>query len=324
MNPHAQADGEATELLTREEVPRLLKSFNPFIRAEEDYRPWSCKDSSTLDCPLLRIWDYWSGSHPGEDGRMLSRAPRLPLDTEEARKTSLANHLDYSNWDEGTPYISFMRSAAAINELACRRARQGNRGLHTLSVIDPGVRLQKGLPILGVAAEMEYYSIPDPYYEGNRFYVDQYICLWEVTPEEVVGHWEWDEWANNENWYEEIVMPAYKEFREARKPELRPSPLVARGPAGAAPSSASPLDISTVFENLPGQFSVPVSRDQLTSKVLSTNSIRALSHSRIMEKGDSYDESEAYIYDFDSCATDDEVEEANLNDDILRGIEGGW
>jgi hypothetical protein len=324
MNPHAQADGEATELLTREEVSRLLKSFNPFIRAEEDYRPWSCKDSSTLDCPLLRIWDYWSGSHPGEDGRMLSRAPRLPLDTKEARQTSLANHLDYSHWDEGTPYISFMRSAAAIDVLAYGRAQQGNRGLHTLTVIDPGVRLQKGLPILGVAAEMEYYSIPDPYYEGNRFYVDQYICLWEVTPEEVVGHWEWDEWANNENWYEEIVMPAYREFKEARKLESRLSPFVARGPAGAAPSSASPLDMSAISENLPGQFSVPVNRDQLTSKVVSANGLQALPHSRNLEKGDAYVEFEAYTHGYDSYDTDDEVEESNLNDDILRRIEGGW
>jgi hypothetical protein len=284
MNPHAQADGEATELLTREEVSRLLKSFNPFIRAEEDYRPWSCKDSSTLNCPLLRIWDYCSGSHPGEDGRMLSRAPRLPLDTREAREESLTVHLDHEIWIP-TPYISFTTSAARITELASMRARSGKRGLQTLTVIDPDIRIRRGLPVLDIAAEMEYYSIPDPYYQGNRFYVDQYICLWEVTPEEVVGRWEWHEWANNENWYEEIVMPAFKEFREARKPEPRLSPLDARDPAGAATASASAFDISTVFRNLPGQFSVPVSRDQLTSKVVSAD---------------------------------------GLQDDLIRGIEGGW
>jgi hypothetical protein len=42
-----------------------------------------------------------------------------------------------------------------------------------------------------------------------------------------------------------------------------------------------------------------------------------------LEKSDSYDESKACIHDCDSYDTDNEVEEANSNDDIIRGIEGG-
>jgi hypothetical protein len=319
MDPHTQAD---TKLLTSQEVSRLLKSFNPFIKAEEDCRPWSCKVSKSFDRPLLRIWDYCSGSQPGKDRRMISRRPRSPLDTREARVKSLTVHLNHKIWIP-TPYISFTTSATRLTDLACMRTRNKNRGPQTLTVIDPDIRMRRGLPVLDIAAEMEYYSISDPYNQGNRFYVDEYVCLWEVTPEEVVGHWEWDEWANNENWYEEVVMPAFKEFRETRKPESVLSSLDARGPAGAPPTSASAFDMSTIFENLPGQFSVPVNRDQLTSKFVSADILQALPHFRNLEKGDSYDKSKAYIHDCDSYDTDDEVEEANLNDDIIRGIEGG-
>jgi hypothetical protein len=84
MDPHTQADSRATEILTRQEVLRLLKGFNPFIKAGEDYRSWSCNASKSFDRPFLRIWDSRSGSQPNEDGRMLSRAPLRPLDTGKA------------------------------------------------------------------------------------------------------------------------------------------------------------------------------------------------------------------------------------------------
>jgi hypothetical protein len=325
MDPHTEAGSGVAELLTRQEVSRLLRPAqcaNPLKKVHEDRNQWSCKDPSMLDCPLLRIWDCCSGSKPDADGRMLSRAPRRSLDTRKARKDSLTVHLDHRIW-EPTPYISFRTSATATTDLACRRARNNNRGPQTLTAIDPKIRVARGLPVLDVAAEMKYYSISNPYHRGDEYNGNHYVCLWEVTPEEVVGHWEWDEWANNENWYEEVVMPAFKEFREARKPEPRPSPLDSRGPVGAAPTSASPFDMSAISENLPGQFSVPVSRNQLTSKVVSANGLQALPHSRTLEKGDLYDESKVCIHVCDSCDTDDEVEEANLNDDIIRVIEGG-
>jgi hypothetical protein len=326
MDPHTQADSRPAELLTRQEVSRLLRSvqcFNPFMKAEEDRRPWSCKVSGSFDRPLLRIWDYRSGSQPDDDGRMLSRAPRSPLDTREARENSLTVHPSHKIWIP-TPYISFTTSATGLTDLACMRTRNNNRGLQTLTVIDPDIRIRRGLPVLDIAAEMEYYSIQDPYDQGYQYYDNHYICLWEVTPEEVVGHWEWDEWATNENWYEEVVMPAFKKFRETRRSDSGLSPLDASGSAlVAAPASASAFDMSTIFENLPGQFSVPVNRDQLTSKFVSADILQALPHFRNLEKGDSYDKSKTYIHDCDSYDTDDEVEEANLNDDIIRGIEGG-
>ncbi|PVH92835.1 hypothetical protein DM02DRAFT_698295, partial [Periconia macrospinosa] len=99
---------------------------------EEKCHPWSVNIfqgfySPLLRCPLLRIWDYCSGSQPGEYNRMLSRSPNQPLDTKEARETPLTTHFDHGDWIP-TPYISFTRSASAIEELTAYRInrRQGN------------------------------------------------------------------------------------------------------------------------------------------------------------------------------------------------------
>jgi hypothetical protein len=261
MDPYTQADSRATEPLTRQEVSRLLKGFDPSIIAEVDYRSWSCNASKSFHRPLLRIWDCCSGSQPDKDGRMLSRRLRSPLDTREARKISLTKHLDHLTW-EPTPYISFTTSATGLTDLACMRTRNNNRGPQTLTVIDPDIRIRRGLPVLDIAAEMVYYSIPDPYCQGNQYHDNHYICLWEVTPEEVVGHWEWDELVDIDDWYEEVVVPAFEKSRETRKSESGLSSHDARGPAGvAAPTSVSAFDISTMFENLPGQFSVQINRN---------------------------------------------------------------
>ena len=198
--------------LTRQKVSQLLGAdiINPFIRSEEQRHPWSLNESQQLDCPLLRIWDYFSGSQPDDNGRMLSRLQDEPLITEQARKTSLAIHLDHRNWTP-TPYISFTTSASATEDLSRLRTWR-RRGAQTLTVIDPAVRLRKGLPILDVPAEMQHYCIPDPYNRGSKYYVDHYVCLWEVTEEEIVGHYEWEELVRTANWYEEVILPAFHEF----------------------------------------------------------------------------------------------------------------
>ncbi|KAF2676857.1 hypothetical protein K458DRAFT_320966, partial [Lentithecium fluviatile CBS 122367] len=127
---------------------------------------------------------------------------------EQARKDSLAIHLDHKDWTP-TPYISFTKSASAIEDLATLRISR-RRGVQTLTVIDPATRLRSGLPILNVAAAMEYYRIPDPYMRGSQYYIDHYVCLWEVTKEEIVSHYEWEELVETTNWYDEIIMPAFR------------------------------------------------------------------------------------------------------------------
>lgn len=168
MDPSSRADDDgSTGVLTRQKASQLLGAdlIHSFIQVEEQRHPWTVKKSQELDCPLLRIWDCMSGSQPDEGNRMLSRSLNQPLDTEQARKTSLAIHLHHKNWTP-TPYISSTKSANAIEDLATFRSER-DRGVQTLTIIDPATRLRNGLPILDVAAEMVFYSIPDPYQRGS-------------------------------------------------------------------------------------------------------------------------------------------------------------
>ena len=196
--------------LKRDTVSSLLNPVSTTVfKSEEDQHPWRTHYFQTFDKPLLRLWDHCSGSQPDEDGCMRSRAERERLDTFDSRKDSLTIHMDHKVWIP-TPYISFTTSPSKIENLINVRARRRSRGPHTLIVVDPNTRVRNGLPVLHVADEMEHYGVPDPYGNSNEYYKDHYICLWEVTKTEVVGHWQWDDLAKHENWYQEIVMPAFK------------------------------------------------------------------------------------------------------------------
>ncbi|KAF2820756.1 hypothetical protein CC86DRAFT_471299 [Ophiobolus disseminans] len=290
MDPLLQADNDRLRILTRRKVSQLLGDdiINPFIHSEEQRHPWSVNKSQELDCPLLRIWDINSGSQPDEDNCMLSRSPNQPLDTEQVRKDSLAIHLYHKNRTP-TPYISFTKSASAIKDLATLRMSR-RRGVQTLTVIDPAARLRSGLPILDVAAEMEHYCIPDPYMRGSKYYIDHYVCLWKVTAEETVCHYEWEELAKTTNWYDEVIIPAFRRFSGRRRPE-------------SAPTRASAFDMSAMMEGL------PIASKSITLDIeFIEDSDRSFEHDYL---------------DFDnSTDSDDEVEEANQNDDIIKSIEG--
>lgn len=151
---------------------------------------------------------------------MLSRAPRQRLDSAQSRKISLATHINHKDWTP-TPYISFTGSAEALKELANFRNCSGKRSNQTLIVIDPDIWLRNGRPILNVAAEMEHYGIPDPYGKSNKYYIDYYVCVWEVTTQEVVGQWDWDALSAHEEWYNEIVMSSYLQHRQ----KIAPNPF---------------------------------------------------------------------------------------------------
>lgn len=139
---------------------------------------------------------------------MNSREPEMRLDTYEERRSSLAKHLDYKDWTPG-PYISCTTNPT---EIQGHVAKRGDRGSRTLTVIDPNTRIGNGLPILDVAAEIKEYKIPDPYGQKGRHHIDEYVCPWQVTEPEIVGHWDWDELEQRENWYQDIIMPAFREF----------------------------------------------------------------------------------------------------------------
>ncbi len=212
--------------LTRSTAKSLLCSAQPSVfKTAEDDRTWSRAWIPALralfpgsvldqlwDSVLLRTSDARSGSQPNAQHRMLARAARMALDTEKARRDTLTTHADHGIWED-TPYISFTKSPEALQSLAESRMNR-NRGDQRIVVVDPRIRLEIGLPVLHYKEEMAYYEIQSRY---ERDYWDgHYLCLWEVTPEEVVGVWEWDDLRSELNWFEEIIMPAVEEHREER------------------------------------------------------------------------------------------------------------
>ncbi|KAL3468095.1 hypothetical protein BJX64DRAFT_246868 [Aspergillus heterothallicus] len=142
---------------------------------------------------------------------MLARLPRGRLDTSRARKTFLATHADHGIW-EPTPFISFTQSPRELKEnVNWRKKKRGNQ---TITVVNPNVRIAKGLPVLNMVDEMRHYGVPDPYGRAKEYYKNHYICLWEVTEEEVVGNWEWDDLVKTDRWYEQVILPAFKEHND--------------------------------------------------------------------------------------------------------------
>lgn len=165
-----------------------------------------------LDSALMRTFDKKSGSRPNTKWRILARSSKMRLDDEEIRKQTLTTHADHAIWSD-TPYISFTNSPRAVQELIEMRQTRP-RGPQKIVVVDPLVRLQLGLPILSYIEEMAYYGIESRY--DRDYWQNHYLCLWEVTPQEVVGIWDWTKLREASNWYKDIIEPALQLRREER------------------------------------------------------------------------------------------------------------
>lgn len=193
---------------TAEDDRTWLRAWDPILRA---LVPGSVLDQ-LWDSVLLRTFDAMSGSQPDTQHRMLARAARMALHTAKARRDTLETHADHRIWED-TPYISFTKYSDALQSLAESRMNR-NRGDQHVIIVDPRIRLEIGLPVLHYKEEMAYYEIQSRY--EYDYWDGHYLCLWEVTPEEVVGVWEWNDLRSEPNWYEEIIMPAVEEHREER------------------------------------------------------------------------------------------------------------
>ncbi|KAI0145333.1 hypothetical protein GGR57DRAFT_517219 [Xylariaceae sp. FL1272] len=200
-----------------------LPSANGRSDTEEDVHPWRVLDFEPMPAPLLRISIPTSGSQPNENGNMLARAPHMRLDSHESRKIALTSHYNPSN-QEPTPFITFTYSVAAIEEMAQRYATEG-LGDITLTVIDPNVRLRKGLPLLSLRNEMRQYGY-DSYFKDHARYRPEepnndYLALWKVMNDEIVGHWKWSDLrGESDQWYNDIIFPTFMEFGKRAKHDM--------------------------------------------------------------------------------------------------------
>jgi hypothetical protein len=168
----------------------LLQFNNPFLEEKGiSTHSWTNFPNPVNFTPLLRVWDKNSGSHPDSSNRMLARLPRQRLGSRESRERSLATHADYQKWNP-TPFISFTTSVSGLQIFLSRR--KGASFPRTLTVINPNVRIASGLPMLEMESELIYYEVPDPYQKAYSYYKDEHLCLWEITPEEIIGYIDWD------------------------------------------------------------------------------------------------------------------------------------
>lgn len=144
-------------------------------------------------------------------------------------------YTDHQIWSD-TPYISFTNSPKSLQELADWRVTR-NRGDQKIVVVDPQARFQLGLPILSCSDEMAHYDIQSRY--QRNYWHNHYLCLWEVTPQEVVDIWDWTDLRKESNWYEDIIKPALQVHRERRN-----APPVMHSLRSEESNSSSSPDIS--------------------------------------------------------------------------------
>ncbi|KAI0400674.1 hypothetical protein F4802DRAFT_619741 [Xylaria palmicola] len=214
-------------VLNFETVLDRLHSSMSCEQQEEGLHPWQVQGTESFKCPLLRMHI----NPPGVGMNMRSMAPTRRLGRRWRRVGSLYNlatnpelirdkHLN-------CPYLSFTCNPANISALGNTFPEMS----WTLTVIDPDTRVRNRLPTLHFKTEAEEYC-PEVAHTINP---DEYLCLWEVTTAEVVGHWDWDILKNDKFWYENTVRPTYWQFLEKAS---TPAPNVIQ-PSTTAQSSGN-------------------------------------------------------------------------------------
>ncbi|KAM0355995.1 hypothetical protein ACHAPU_000387 [Fusarium lateritium] len=218
-----------TAALSYKTSPTVSARLNPpretimVFEPEKPTNSWSpvVQDlwGKSLNSPLLRTWDSFSGSQPdAQTGDMYARDRDMPLRTFRSRRSSLQTHITYNSWGNNTPYISFTSSSLALEDMVNSRMYKSHRGKQTITVIDPTVRLAAGWPVVCFGDESRYYDVKIPYTNISREELDNhYICLWRVEAEEIVGHWDWDELSRDPDWYHSVIVPELIEFRRRRQ-----------------------------------------------------------------------------------------------------------
>ena len=153
--------------------------------------------------------------------------------------------------------------------------------------------------------EMKNYDAPDPYEKSYQYYKDHYLCLWEVTDDEIIDHWLLDELTANELWYENIILPAFRRHRETMTStalEDRTSSLTA-----VMDTLSRMIQLLSTLNNHEANKKSDKQPSDLSFSASDTSSDGLLC-------GD----------DPGWGDTDDEGEEANAADDAIKIIEGSW
>ncbi|KAG4441117.1 hypothetical protein IFR05_003407 [Cadophora sp. M221] len=163
----------------------------------------------------------------------LSGASWFPLGSAEDRYEALKCHANWGNRVK-TPFIS---TTTSIHEIELVRIpsfnkRQDAKGIKRnskLTIINAHARFAKGLPVLSMDAELNYYNVETPYGDRrnykNSFYTFEYVLPFRVGIDEIVATWCWQDIERTarksgkdiNHWFRTVAVPLYEEHEAARK-----------------------------------------------------------------------------------------------------------
>jgi hypothetical protein len=225
------SSGEWTETATTWDEEAMFKSDNPADKRAAALwnNPLICVSTVLLSAdPNKSSIDYWRKF-------VLRHGIRAPISTAEklghtdrcmalkshqklsGASDSISNFTD-TNHKVGNPFISTSTDA---KEMGARAAFleplvADSQGLRThkilLTLIDPRTRLRFGDPVINFYDEAVRSKL-----DTTQIDRSEWLCLWGVTPLEVVWTWDWDELKSDSEWYENTVEPALRKFQKNRE-----------------------------------------------------------------------------------------------------------
>ncbi|KAL4911008.1 hypothetical protein BDW74DRAFT_4882 [Aspergillus multicolor] len=86
-----------------------------------------------------------------------------------------------------------------------------------VTAVNPNVSRETGRHVLDVEAQARHYDLDGkPKGKDGAYtkYRGWYLYEDNIMPDELVGRWMWDDLVKNERWYEDVIMPAFKEHNE--------------------------------------------------------------------------------------------------------------
>ncbi|EHL01481.1 putative Cholesterol 7-alpha-monooxygenase [Glarea lozoyensis 74030] len=142
---------------------------------------------------------------------LISFKDEVRLDTPERRSHHIANHADYANQSKRKQE---KKKIASVTKLV---------------MVNPKARIAKGLPLLSMMEQLEFYKITpkcgDPnIYGPDNWYRHEYLAVFSVSPDEIAGTWCWEhveKWITKNRssfraWIEVVAAPVLKGHEEAR------------------------------------------------------------------------------------------------------------
>lgn len=203
----------------------------------ERLRPWFPSPDMALpnDGLLMRVTDEASKGKVENDQGGLSWGADSKFHTFEGRQYELTQHVNFrSNWKgplistSGCPLEFFGQKPEpwfpkVIDHYIARDRNKASRCTIKLHFINAPARLAAQWPILNFKAELDHYKVK-PSHGDFSYFQNEYILPFRIPVEQLVGTWllsDVEEYMDEHGcdrmkWYEDVVLPAYKEHEAAR------------------------------------------------------------------------------------------------------------